>query len=257
MALLAWIGIGITLAAARRAALAQLLAGSALVVAAPIAWFIYNARSSATGSTSRAVLTRPRPSSCAPPRPAWPAASGLAQSMGLAAVLRQGRGDGRSRSGVGQRSALALSVLGTRRRMARRAPPRLCVDAAAVAAGSLLRLLGRLRIGAHLHPALVAALLVQHALWTGAAAGTRAGPGIRRAASAVGAVRDFKPQWAKIARGRAFASLLAANAWTMMRERPLVYVEGTKNIDARRPFDQNIPPVLRKLARTAARRRRC
>jgi hypothetical protein len=63
----------------------------------------------------------------------------------------------------------------------------------------------------------------------------------------VGAVREFKSQWAKFAVG-ALAALLVANAWTMVRERPLVYVEGTKNIDARRPFDGNIPPVLHELA---------
>jgi hypothetical protein len=63
---------------------------------------------------------------------------------------------------------------------------------------------------------------------------------------AVAAVRDFKPQWAKIVVA-AIAALLAANTWTMVCERPLVYVEGTKNIAARLPFDRNIPPMLRKL----------
>ena len=33
----------------------------------------------------------------------------------------------------------------------------------------------------------------------------------------------------------------------MLRERPLTYVEGTKNIEARRPFEIEIPPVLRAL----------
>ena len=33
----------------------------------------------------------------------------------------------------------------------------------------------------------------------------------------------------------------------MLRERPLVYVEGTKNIEARRAYDDEIPPVLRAL----------
>jgi hypothetical protein len=33
----------------------------------------------------------------------------------------------------------------------------------------------------------------------------------------------------------------------MLRERPLVYVEGTKNIQARRPYELAIPPVLRSL----------
>jgi hypothetical protein len=43
------------------------------------------------------------------------------------------------------------------------------------------------------------------------------------------------------------AALAALNAWELAREHPLVYVEGTKNIAARRPFDENIPPVLRRL----------
>ena len=33
----------------------------------------------------------------------------------------------------------------------------------------------------------------------------------------------------------------------MVRERPLVYVEGTKNIEARRPYELEIPPALRAL----------
>ena len=62
----------------------------------------------------------------------------------------------------------------------------------------------------------------------------------------VALVRDFKLQWAKFAVA-AMAVLVAANAWTMVCERPLVYVEGTKNIAARLPFDRNIPPLLRGL----------
>jgi hypothetical protein len=37
------------------------------------------------------------------------------------------------------------------------------------------------------------------------------------------------------------------NAAQMVRERPLVYVEGVKNIEARRAYDELIPPVLREL----------
>jgi hypothetical protein len=33
----------------------------------------------------------------------------------------------------------------------------------------------------------------------------------------------------------------------MLRERPLVYVEGTKNIESRRAYDLQIPPVMRSL----------
>jgi hypothetical protein len=40
------------------------------------------------------------------------------------------------------------------------------------------------------------------------------------------------------------------NAVKMVRERPLVYVEGTKNIEARRQYENEIPPALRALFRT-------
>jgi hypothetical protein len=66
---------------------------------------------------------------------------------------------------------------------------------------------------------------------------------------AIGAAREFKPRWAKYAAGALFA-LVAVNAWVVVRERPLVYVEGTKNADARRAFDREIPPELRALLAT-------
>jgi hypothetical protein len=43
------------------------------------------------------------------------------------------------------------------------------------------------------------------------------------------------------------AALIALDAWQVLRERPLVYVEGTKNIAARRLYEEEIPPVLRAL----------
>ena len=63
---------------------------------------------------------------------------------------------------------------------------------------------------------------------------------------ALGAVREFKTSWAKYAAGLLFA-LVVLNAWKMVRERPLVYVEGTTNVNARRPYEVQIPPVLRTL----------
>jgi hypothetical protein len=59
-------------------------------------------------------------------------------------------------------------------------------------------------------------------------------------------VREFKPGWAKYSAGVLFV-LLALNSWKVLRERPLVYVEGTKNIAAHRPYQVEIPPVLRAL----------
>jgi hypothetical protein len=60
----------------------------------------------------------------------------------------------------------------------------------------------------------------------------------------IAAVREFKPLWAKYAAGLLFA-LVALNAWQLLRERPLAYVEGTKNIAAHRPYQVEIPPALR------------
>jgi hypothetical protein len=59
-------------------------------------------------------------------------------------------------------------------------------------------------------------------------------------------VREFKPHLAKVA-VFVFFALVALNAAAMVRERPLVYVESTKNIEARRPYDLQIPPALRAL----------
>ena len=71
--------------------------------------------------------------------------------------------------------------------------------------------------------------------------------GVGFAASFVfGAVREFKPQWTKFAVGMLFA-LVALNAWRVLREHPLAYVEGTKNIEAHRPYQIAIPPILRAL----------
>jgi hypothetical protein len=59
-------------------------------------------------------------------------------------------------------------------------------------------------------------------------------------------VREQKPGWAKVTAGVLFA-LVALNAAAMVRERPLVYVESTKNVEARRLYDLQIPPALRAL----------
>jgi hypothetical protein len=60
----------------------------------------------------------------------------------------------------------------------------------------------------------------------------------------LGAVREFKPAWQKYAAGVLFL-LLGFNAARMVREIPLTYMEGVKNIQARRFFEKEIPPALR------------
>lgn len=69
---------------------------------------------------------------------------------------------------------------------------------------------------------------------------------------ALAGMRAFKSEWTKYATALLFV-LLALNVRELILERPLVYVEGTKNIDAHRPYQLAIPPVLRaQLARQPA-----
>lgn len=56
--------------------------------------------------------------------------------------------------------------------------------------------------------------------------------------------RELKARWPRYA-AAALVIPLALNAWGLVRKRPLVYVEGTLNLHARQPFDRNIPPLLR------------
>ena len=49
----------------------------------------------------------------------------------------------------------------------------------------------------------------------------------------------------------AFLFLLAGiNAWSLLRQEPIVYAESTYNLEARLPYDQAIPPLLRDLLYT-------
>jgi hypothetical protein len=58
------------------------------------------------------------------------------------------------------------------------------------------------------------------------------------------AIREFKPRWSRIAVAVLFA-IIGINAGMMMRQRPLVYVEGTRNAIARRPYERMIAAALR------------
>jgi hypothetical protein len=64
-------------------------------------------------------------------------------------------------------------------------------------------------------------------------------------------VREFKPAADGLRWRTAAVILLAAfigfNFVWMIRRHPLVYVEGTKNEAARRPYDLGIPPALRSM----------
>lgn len=64
-------------------------------------------------------------------------------------------------------------------------------------------------------------------------------------------VHQFTPSAAgrrrRIAAAAALAALVGFNFAQILRQHPLTYVESTKNLAARRPYDLAIPPVLRSL----------
>ncbi len=60
-------------------------------------------------------------------------------------------------------------------------------------------------------------------------------------------VREYTPRWPRYVLAAMFV-VIAVNAGIVIRERPLVYMEGTKNIESRRQYDLEVPPVLRALA---------
>jgi hypothetical protein len=60
---------------------------------------------------------------------------------------------------------------------------------------------------------------------------------------------EFKKDLTRFAAGALYA-VAAMNAWAVLRSDPLTYIEGTKNIQSRRIFETQMPPVLRALVGT-------
>jgi hypothetical protein len=243
IALLAWLGIGVTLM--RRGGLRSrsFWLGSAVLAAAPSAWFLYNALAFgdwlefARGPYSAKAIELRTAAPGWPPHPGW-----HNPWVSLKFFLKVAEMDAAARAWGNV--VLALSMLGTagawiraRREFTWTLLLWLPVPfyAYSVAYGSVPIFLPvwwphswyNTRYGMELLPALALGLgFVAQFVFS--------------------AAREFKPQWAKIAVA-ALGVLVVLNAAELVRDRPLVYVEGTKNIDGRLPFDINIPPLLRKL----------
>jgi hypothetical protein len=62
----------------------------------------------------------------------------------------------------------------------------------------------------------------------------------------ISAAREFKPKLVLYATTVLLAAVVICD-WSVLRDRPLTYIEGTKNIESRRTFEEEIPPVLRSL----------
>jgi hypothetical protein len=245
IALLAWTAIGLVLLKRGRLRSRTFWLASAVVAAAPIVWFVYNAAAFgdwlefARGPYSaKAIELRTASHGAGPPHPGW-----HNPWVALLFFLKVSELD--ATAAAWGNALLALSALGTAwawivaRRRAFTWALLLWLPvpfyAYSVAYGSVPIFLPQwwphswynTRYGMELLPAL--------ALGVGFAA-----------QFAIAAAREFKPRWARYAAGILFA-MVGLNAWQVVRERPLVYVEGTKNIAAHRPYQVEIPPVLRAL----------
>ncbi len=244
MALLAWTGVSLVLL--RRGGLRSrgFWLASALVAAAPVAWFIYNAAAFGDwlyflrGPYSAKAIEMRTSVPGFPPHPGW-------HNPWVALIFYMKAAELDAAAAAWGNVLLTLSLLGTawgwliarRRAISWALLLWLPVPfyAYSVAYGSVPIFLPtwwpyswyNSRYGMELLPAL--------ALGLGFVANF-----------VIAAVREFKPRWAKYAAGVLFV-LIALNAAAMVRECPLVYVESTKNIDARRPYDLQIPPALRAL----------
>jgi len=245
IALLAWSTIGIVLLKRGQLRSRTFWLASAFVVAAPVVWFIYNAVAFgdwlefARGPYSaKAIELRTQSHGAGPPHPGWhdPWISLLfflkASEMDATAV-------------AWGNTLLALSTLGT-------------LGAWIFARHRAFTWVLLLWLPVPFYAYSVAYSSVPIFLppwWPHSWYNTRYGMELLPALAlglgfvtsvVIGAVRDFKPQLGRYAAAVLFA-LMALNAWKVLRERPLTYVEGLKNIEAHRPYQVEIPPVLRSL----------
>ena len=244
MALVAWVGIGLALKRRGRLRSRTFWLASAVVVAAPIAWFVYNAAGFGDwlyfmrGPYSAKAIEMRTAAPVYPPHPGW-----HNPWVSLLFFLKAAEMDGAA--AAWGNTLLALSVAGTAwawlkaRRQAFLWALLLWLPvpfyAYSVAYGSVPIFLPpwwphswyNTRYGMEMQPAF--------ALGLGFAA-----------QFLLAAVREFKPGWVRYA-AAALVAVLALNAGQMVRERPLIYVEGTKNIHARQAYEREIPPTLRAL----------
>jgi hypothetical protein len=244
MALLAWVGIGITLARRHRLRSITFWLASIVVIAAPIAWFIYNAAAFGDwlyfmrGPYSARAIEMQTATPGYPPHPGWhdPWVSFLFYMK--AAIM--------DATPVGWGNALlVLSLLGAvwasihprHRHLLWTLLLALPIPfyAYSVAYGSVPIFLPEwwphswynVRYGIELLPAFALSL------------GFTA-----QFANSLIVPREPKPR-RQVYEAVVVFALLGLNMVQMLREHPLAYVEGTKNIDAHRPYEQQIPPALR------------
>ncbi len=244
IAFLAWVGIGIGLLRRRRMNSPAFWIASIAVAAAPAAWFIYNAAAFgdwlyfARGPYSaKAIELRTATHGAGPPHPGW-----HSPWVSLLFFTKVSEMDAAATWG---NVLLATSMLGTlwgwlvRRRHAFAWSLLLWIPmpfyAYSVAYGSVPIFIPPWWPHSWYNTRYGMEMLAAFALGVGFAA-----------QFALLAMREFKPQWTRYATA-ALLAVVTLNAWALVRQGPLTYVEGTKNEHARRLYDENIPPALRAL----------
>jgi hypothetical protein len=245
LTLLAWTAIGVTLQRRRQLSSAAFWITSIFVVAAPVVWFAYNAAvfgdwlDFARGPYSaQAIELRTASPGSGPPHPGWhdPWVS-LLFFMRAAQLDASAELWGNRMLALSALGALLGCIMAWRRAFLWTLLLWLPMPfyAYSIAYGSVPIFIPKwwphswynTRYGMELLPAFALSLgFVAHLVLKG--------------------VHDFKAQWVKVA-AALLISLAVWNEWKVTAEKPLTYIEGTKNIDARRPFEEQIPPLLRSL----------
>ena len=206
IALLVWTGMGLAILKHGQLRSRGFWLASVAVVAAPLAWFAYNAIAFgdwldfARGPYSAmAIEARTAVHGAGPPHPGW-----HNPWVALLFFLKTAEMDAATRWG---NLMLALGVLGTIGAVIaislKASTQKLRMGAPSLAPRSLLRLLHRLRLRANLPARLVAALLVQHALRHRAVARAGARPWFRRTLPSAYALWEDQAALGKLRRCRA------------------------------------------------------
>lgn len=244
MASIAWIAIGVTLARRQRLRSAAFWPATALVLAVPIAWMVYNAvifgdwLTFLRGPYSAKAIEMRTAVSGWPPHPGW-----HDPWMSLQFFVKVAELD--VAVAAWGNALFAISLLGVawglliarRRAFAWTLLLWLPVPfyAYSVAFGSVPIFIPpwwphswyNSRYGLELLPAFALGVgFATHFVLTG--------------------LRVHQRKLAPIAAAAVFAGI-GINDWLVLREHPLVYIEGTKNAAARRSYEQEIPPAIRAL----------
>ena len=245
LALLAWTGVGLTLLRRGELRSRTFWIASAVVVAAPLTWLMYNALvfgdwlDFARGPYSaKAIEIRTATPGSGPPHPGW-------HNPWVSLIFFVKTGEMDATALAWGNKVLTLSVLGTLGGWL--APRR---DAFAWS------LLLWLPVPFYAYSIAYGSVpIFLPVWWPHSWYNTRYGmemlPGLAvglgmMAQLVIGAVREFKVTWTRYAIGL-LCVLAAWNAWKVLSEEPLTYVESMKNVESRRPLEDEIAPLLRML----------